>query len=113
MGTTPQSGASTPVPGAATPTLPYDPLASALMHTLGTILACLAKNSPSTGPAGGQGSGERSSVGNEAFMTRANDIIRSAFCLSLIKHRLLRNFQKYPHFTKLSKFNFTMQKLTC
>ena len=54
--------------------LPYDPIGSALMQTVSTILTCLARNNPATRSS--EASAERMTMSGDSFLNRANDNIR-------------------------------------
>ena len=54
--------------------LTFDPLGSALMQLIASILTCLAKHNPSL--ISSEASLERMSSSGDAFMNRVNDIIR-------------------------------------
>lgn len=53
----------------SSPSLPHDPLASALMQLLASILTCLAKNAQTL-------AAEKNSQNSEALLSRTNDVIR-------------------------------------
>ena len=54
--------------------LPFDPVTCNLMQLIATILNCLAKNNPMVSAS--EASAERMGSSGDAFLNRANDIIR-------------------------------------
>ncbi|KAK2159680.1 hypothetical protein LSH36_148g05042 [Paralvinella palmiformis] len=62
--------------GATSLHLPYDPLATSLMQLIATVLSVLSKHNPMA--ISSEASAERMSTSGDAFMSRANDIVRNA-----------------------------------
>ncbi|XP_012935798.1 S phase cyclin A-associated protein in the endoplasmic reticulum [Aplysia californica] len=62
--------------------LPFDPVCSSLMQTLGMVLTCLAKNNPASNCS--EASSERMSGTADVFTNRGNDIISYIISVGVI-----------------------------